>query len=94
MFASYRLISATFRSLLPASLYTGCQSASGDLQSPGGPDPLKADLSPGPIVAPGRIRLDALLHMTVAVENTGQSCRRTRLGGTRRPVGRLADRCR
>ncbi|HVD33742.1 MAG TPA: hypothetical protein VNC19_09210, partial [Gemmatimonadales bacterium] len=60
------------RLLLMTGLLTACEVTSLELQSPGtpgGPDSLKADLSPGPIEAPDRLRLDELLQMRVGVSN-------------------------
>jgi hypothetical protein len=62
------------RLLLLTGLLTACEVTSLELQSPGtpgGPDSLKADLSPGPIEAPDRLRLDELLEMRVGVGNSG-----------------------
>ena len=53
MFSSCRL-------LLMTGLLTACEVTSLELQgpgTPGGPDSLKADLSPGPIEAPDRLRV-------------------------------------
>jgi hypothetical protein len=74
MFSSCRLAAATRRLLLMSGLLTACEVTSLELQSPGtpgGPDSLKADLSPGPIEVPGSIRLDVLLPMRVGVRNNG-----------------------
>jgi hypothetical protein len=74
MFSSGRLAAVTCRLLLVSGLLTACEVTSLELQSPGtpgGPDSLKADLSPGPIEAPESIRLDALLQMRVGVRNSG-----------------------
>jgi CARDB protein len=70
MFSSYS-VCGLFRRLLLAGLLTACQASSSDLQGPGGPDSLEPDLSPGPIQTPARIRLDALLQMSVGVRNVG-----------------------
>lgn len=67
MFSSCRL-------LLMTGLLTACEVSSLEVHSPGAPgdpDVLKADLSPGTIEAPGRLRLDALLQMRVGVRNGG-----------------------
>jgi hypothetical protein len=67
MFSSCRL-------LLMTGLLTACEVTSLELQSPGtpgAPDSLKADLSPGPIEAPDRLRVDELLQMRVGVGNSG-----------------------
>lgn len=67
MFSSCRL-------LLMTGLLTACEVTSLEVRSPGtpgDPDPLKADLSPGAIEAPGSIRLNALLQMRVGVRNSG-----------------------
>jgi hypothetical protein len=74
MFSSFCLASATRRLLLMTGLLTACEVTSLELQSPGtpgGPDSLEADLSPGPIDAPESIRLDELLQMRVGVRNSG-----------------------
>jgi hypothetical protein len=74
MFSSCRLAVATRRLLLMSGLLTACEVTSLELQSPGspgGPDSLKADLSPGAIEAPESIRLDELLEMRVGVRNSG-----------------------
>jgi hypothetical protein len=67
MFSSCRL-------LLMTGLLTACEVTSRELQGPGasgGPDSLKADLSPGPIEVPDRLRVDELLQMRVGVGNSG-----------------------
>lgn len=67
MFSSCRL-------LLMTGLLTACEVASLEVHSPatpGDPDVLKADLSPGAIETPGDIRVDALLQMRVGVRNSG-----------------------
>ena len=67
MFSSCRL-------LLMTGFLTACEVTSLELQgpgTPGGPDSLKADLSPGPIEAPDRLRVDELLQMRVGVGNSG-----------------------
>lgn len=74
MFSSCRLTSGTRAVLLMTGLLSACEVTSLELQSPGtpgGPDSLRADLSPGPIEAPGSIRLDDLLEMRVGVRNSG-----------------------
>jgi hypothetical protein len=76
MFSSCRLASGTGALLLMSGLLTACEVTSLELESPGtpggqSPDSLRADLSPGPIEAPGSIRLDALLEMRVGVRNSG-----------------------
>src|SRR4051812_34054090 len=73
MFSSCRLAAAS-RLLLMSALLTACEVTSLELQSPGspgGPDSLRADLSPGPIEAPESMRLDELLEMRVGVRNSG-----------------------
>jgi hypothetical protein len=54
-------------------LFTACgEVTSLEVRSPGGADALKADLAPGPIEAPDRMSLDALLQMRVGVRNSGK----------------------
>ena len=67
MFSSCRL-------LLMTGLLTACEVTSLEVHSPGTPgdqDPLKADLAPGTVEAPGSIRFDALVQMRVGVRNSG-----------------------
>lgn len=74
MFSSRRLLSGTHRLLLLSGLLTACQVTSLEIHSPGIPgdtDVFQADLSPGSIRAPLRIRIDAVLQMRVGVSNNG-----------------------
>jgi hypothetical protein len=67
MFSSCRL-------LLMTGFLAACEVTSLEVNSPatpGDPDVLKADLSPGAIETPGDIRVDALLPMRVGVRNSG-----------------------
>jgi hypothetical protein len=74
MFSACRLLSGTCRLLLLPGVLTACQVTSLEIHSPGIPgdtDVLKADLSPGSIEAPFRLRIDAVLQMYVGVRNNG-----------------------
>lgn len=61
--------------LFVAGLVAGCEVNSLAVQSPGTPADTtagpKADLSPGSVQAPVRLRLDSLLEMQVGVRNNG-----------------------
>jgi len=63
------------RILLVSGVLTGCgEVTSLEVHAPGtprDPDPPTADLAPGPIEAPDRMSLDALLQMRVGVRNSG-----------------------
>ena len=69
------VVAASRGFLLMAGLVTGCEVNSLAVQSPGTPADTttgpKADLSPGSIQAPVRLRLDSLLEMQVGVRNNG-----------------------
>jgi hypothetical protein len=57
---------------LAAGLLPGCgEVTSLQIRSPGGDNALLADLTTGPIEAPDRMSLDALLQMRVGVGNSG-----------------------
>lgn len=75
MVSSCGWVSASRGLLLLAGLLAGCEVTALDVQAPATPaDPEpgpKADLSPGSIEAPARIRLDSLLQMRVGVRNSG-----------------------
>lgn len=69
------MVGASRGILLMAGLVAGCEVTSLAVQSPGTPadtttDP-RADLSPGPVQAPVRLRLDSPLEMRVGVRNNG-----------------------
>jgi CARDB len=63
--------------LIMCGLLAGCgEVTSLEVHSPGSgenPDQLRADLEPGPIDAPDHVRLDSLLHFSVAVKNIGSN---------------------
>jgi hypothetical protein len=72
MFPSCRLPLRAYRLLLGSGLLAACgEVTSLEIHSPGGADALKADLSAGPIDAPERLAIDALLQMRVGVSNGG-----------------------
>jgi hypothetical protein len=72
MFSSCRFPLRACRLLLLSEAFTACgEVTSLELHSPGNPDSLRIDLSPGPIEAPERIPLDELLQMRVGVRNDG-----------------------
>ena len=70
-----RVVATSCGLLLMAGLLTGCEVNSLSVQSPGTPADTttgpRADLSPGSIQAPVRLRLDSLLEMQVGVQNNG-----------------------
>jgi hypothetical protein len=69
------VVAASCGFLLLAGLVAGCEVNSLAVQSPGTPADTttgpKADLAPGSIQAPVRLRLDSLLEMQVGVRNNG-----------------------
>jgi hypothetical protein len=72
MFSSCRFPLRAGRLLLLSGAVTACgEVTSLELHSPGNPDVLNIDLTPGPIEAPERVSLDALLQMRVGVRNDG-----------------------
>jgi hypothetical protein len=72
VFLSSQFFWSTGRLSLAAGLLTACgEVTSLQIRSPGGDNALLADLTPGPIEAPDRMPLDALLQMRVGVGNSG-----------------------
>jgi CARDB len=75
MFSSCRCPLGACRLLLVSGLVTACgEVTSLEVHSPGTPGDstvLQADLSPGAIEAPERVRLDESLQMRVGVRNSG-----------------------